>query len=161
MKKVIIISLIFLVFSISCEAGVIQQNVIFINCTNQEVHVTNPSPPYKFSLTAEKAKNGYSTPTDFTLPKDTLIYKSPNPLTGFSNGYVDAAMTLTFSGGVSGNLDFKQLTFMYDYETVQISSSSANIQAFPTQANFVISTEYKDASNLPILIALGCNKINA
>jgi len=106
MKKLIIF-LCVIVTSSMAFAATYPVPLLFVNCTNQEVRVSNEISPYKFSLNAsEPATNGFSKPATFTVPA-TMIYKYDDA-TVFINSYTDGGMHLQFSGGINGHAGLSQ-----------------------------------------------------
>ena len=109
MKKTLNTFLLGLFLSGSAIAGDVHTtNIVFINCTKQEINVANSTSPYKFSLDPNfRAVEGYSPPYSFTIPANP-VYKHKK-LTMYHNEmavYCDASMNVVFSGGINAQIKF-------------------------------------------------------
>lgn len=106
------------------RSNVYKVNLIFINCTPEEIRVENRDKPYKFSLNPEKpAKNGYSEDYPITIPPQSVL-NYPD-MSVYFNNYYDGKMNLSFSGGVNGEAELKQKEDTYDvFDWTQLDTVS-------------------------------------
>lgn len=117
MKKLICTALLALSASATAFAGLFSEvyphELMFINCTNQEVQVSNGDTlPYKFSMDPLfEARNDYSPSYTFTIPTNTVAYK--HPITIFSNWRSNGTMKMYLTGGVNSEINVSLVSNEY------------------------------------------------
>lgn len=106
-KKIISISVCFLMGVNFSFANVYKKNLTFVNCTSADIQMDTISNPYKFSLSPTiKAKNGYSEAYSLTIPSQSVL--KYQHMSVYFNGYMDGSINFNFSGGVNGHAIIEQ-----------------------------------------------------